>query len=157
MRKGIVYGLLIALGLPVLAALAVRAYWTKPWRRYEVLRITSPDSVVDAVLLGVGGTPRAPNYYALHLVPARQPVAWRDKPVLTVRRQSEDFSVRWRRPKLVDVRYTEALIADFRSFWRSRDVQNYFYLVEVRLTPLADSSSIPRGYDVQDDIPRGTR
>lgn len=48
----------------------------------------------------------------------------------------------WRKPKFLEIRFAKARISQFSNFWQAQEVQNYSYVVELRLVPLDDNSSL---------------
>ena len=50
-----------------------------------------------------------------------------------------NVSVRWREPKRLEVIYDAARIFDFANFWHDRDLDNFGYVVEIRLIPSSPS------------------
>ncbi len=102
----------------------------------ELARVPSPDSLVDAVVTRVSeGGATVPFSYRVYIVPrGTQPPEDRGFENFAANRV-EDLTVQWRHPKFLEIRYKEADIYDFSNYWRSKDVQNFGYLVELRLVP----------------------
>lgn len=106
----------------------------------EVLRIPSPDSVVDAVLMKTNGGATTSFGYELYIVPSGR------KP----QKGSESFNadhldgmnVLWKQTRLLEIQYREGRIFRFTNFWQSKDVENFHYVVELRLVPLTPSFSL---------------
>jgi len=105
----------------------------------EVVRVTSPDQVVDAVLVtrAVGATVSTPH--ELSLVLRGEAVA--GEPLLKGDR-FEELAVRWREPRFLEVRYKKGRVFAFANFWHSERVQAFEYVVELRLRPTVDGFSI---------------
>jgi hypothetical protein len=105
----------------------------------ELSRVTSPDSVVDAVLAqrATGATVATP--YEVYIVPkgakpSGEPLLRSDK--------MHDISVRWKQPRFLEIHYTSGRIFFFRNFWNSGAVQNWTYIVELRLIPASEAPSL---------------
>lgn len=47
----------------------------------------------------------------------------------------KNLTVKWREPKRLEVIYDAARIFNFFNFWHDRDLDNYGYIVEIRLVP----------------------
>jgi hypothetical protein len=117
-----------------------------PWKYAEVKRIKSPDPAVEAVLMtGDGGATTSTEYY-LYLVPAGQSVnpekAGENRPCFRAY-HVKDLNVVWKSPKLLEIQYGEAVIDQFHNLWQHREVQDFRYVVEVRLAPTSAEFSIP--------------
>ncbi len=96
----------------------------------ELARITSPDGVVDVVLVetSVGATVATPS--EVYVVPKGSKV--NGAPLLRADHM-EHLNVRWKQPRLLEVSYSKGRIFSFTNFWESADVQNWKYIVEVEL------------------------
>lgn len=96
----------------------------------ELLRVTSPDKKVEAVLVRTDCGGATTNYgYRLSIVPLGKKPAWSDTVFLAEKLEGE--RIRWIAPKVLEIRYKKARISNFRNFWYSKDVDNYAYVVEV--------------------------
>ncbi len=145
-----------------------RLYWPKPLRRVElrvnsriltlalaslafalgacdaeteeVYRVTSPDGVVDAVMLRKNDGATVPYVYEVHVVPKGEKT---DEDFRNfVADHVSDLEIAWQAPKLLKISYAEARIFEFSNFWQSADVQDFKYVVELRLAPASDSFSL---------------
>ena len=96
----------------------------------ELARVTSPDEVVDAVLVetNVGATVATPS--EVYIVPKGSKVT--GAPILRGDHM-EHLNVLWKQPRLLEVSYSKGRIFSFTNFWESADVQNWTYIVEVEL------------------------
>jgi hypothetical protein len=101
--------------------------------RKVIERVPSPDHVVDAVALEieVGATVATP--YLVYIVPSGSR-DFRDPPVLRAD-NLDDLKLSWKEPRFLEVSYSKGRIFDFTNFWESKDVQNFSYVVEIRLRP----------------------
>ena len=46
------------------------------------------------------------------------------------------MKLEWNVDKILEIHYDEARIFQFKNFWYSKDVQNFQYVVELKLAPL---------------------
>ena len=53
---------------------------------------------------------------------------------------ASEMRVRWVANKMLSVEYRRARIFQFTNFWQSREVDNFNYIVEIRLNPIAEQS-----------------
>jgi hypothetical protein len=105
----------------------------------EISRITSPDSVVDAVLIerGVGATVATPS--EIYIVPKGGKVT--GEPLLRGDHMDK-LTLIWKQSRLLEVSYAKGRIFSFRNFWESADVQNWTYIVELKLTKVSDTAGM---------------
>ena len=103
----------------------------------ELQRSTSPDRVVDAVLVArlVNATVATP--YLVYIVPAGSNRL--SHPVL-VGDDFVGFKLMWKAPRFLVIQFTKGEIFSFTNLWMSKKVKNFRYLVEIRLQPLEDRS-----------------
>ena len=52
----------------------------------------------------------------------------------------KDLQLVWSKPKVLEIRYENARVFKFSNFWHSQEVQNFEYVVELRLMPRGESS-----------------
>lgn len=106
----------------------------------ELLRVPSPDGVVDAVLVvRLTGT-LANMPYFVYIVPSKSTKM--GYAVLL----GDDFvglKLRWSAPRFLEVEFSKGRIVKFKNFWEDRSVQNFKYIVEIRLKPTSDRSLPP--------------
>jgi len=55
----------------------------------------------------------------------------------------KDLKITWKDSKLLEIQYEEARILSFKNFWQSREIQNFHYVVEIRLAPIRADFSLP--------------
>jgi len=96
-------------------------------------RISSPDGRVEAVWIKVDGGATVDFSYNLFVVP----VGGKPKngTQILVADRVKNLTVKWREPKRLEVIYDAARIFNFFNFWHDRDLDNYGYIVEIRLVP----------------------
>lgn len=99
--------------------------------RKEVLRLSSPDNIVDAVLIETDGGATTPFGYLLYIVPHGNTPQKSDAQLNAV--DFETAKYLWREPKLLEIQYKGGKIYHFSNFWYSKEVQNLEYKVELRL------------------------
>ena len=119
------------------------------WEYREVKRIKSPDSVVEAVLFtGDAGATTATATY-LYLVPAgsrldpKKEEERNGNKACFVADDLSNLSVIWRNPRLIEIGYQGARIHHFQNMWYHRGVQDYHYVVELRLSPTTNEFALP--------------
>lgn len=103
----------------------------------QLQRITSPDHIVDAVLSAklVNATVATP--YMVYIVPAGSHNL--TDPVLV----GDDFvglKLIWKAPRFLVIQFSKGEIFKFSNLWMSKKVQDFRYLVEIRLRPLSERS-----------------
>lgn len=108
--------------------------------REEILRIPSPDSMVDAVLMRTDGGATTSFGYYLFIVPAGREPEFGYESFIADHLVGEQ--IRWREPKFLEIQFDEARIFHFKNFWYSKDVQNFRYIVELNLKPTNPLSSL---------------
>lgn len=108
----------------------------------ETARISSPDQVVDAVLVVKETNATVATPLELYVVPRGAPPS---NLALVLRGDHfENVSLRWTKPKFLEVQYDTLRIFTFRNFWMSREVSNFSYVVEIRLKPMRESFSLEK-------------
>jgi hypothetical protein len=119
------------------------------WHYEELQRVKSPDGVVDAVLVRGDGGATTGFAFAVFLV--RSGTAFDEKAAPFEQDRAvfktdhhEGLQLVWTKPQFLEIRFAKARIFHFTNFWHSADVQNYRYVVEVRLVPSDDSSLTDR-------------
>jgi hypothetical protein len=58
----------------------------------------------------------------------------------------DDFvglKLRWSAPRFLTVEFSKGRIFEFENFWESKSVQNFRYIIEIRLQPTSDRSVPP--------------
>jgi hypothetical protein len=123
---------LFLLGLLISTAAESLRDYTGLWNKREEARVTSPDGLVDAVLLRpirYGDRSRI----SLHVVPHGEPVELSDVMV-----DGSSFEVApaivWARPQLLLMTYDAGCIDDLKTVWHSYWVNGGRYYVELRAT-----------------------
>jgi hypothetical protein len=106
----------------------------------EISRVSSPDSVVDAVLVEVNGGATTDFMYFLYIVPKGG--KYEKGSQLFVITHDKGLKIFWERSKFLVIEYDEGKILQFQNYWYSRDVQNLKYVVELRLIPKTGTFSL---------------
>jgi hypothetical protein len=124
--------------ITLLALMSVLTACGKPPIR-EIARIQSPDAVVDAVLAerAVGATVATPS--EVYIVPHGGGI--KGEPLLRADNM-RDLKLAWKQPRFLEMHYSKGRIFSFTNFWESADVQNWKYVVELRLVPATDGYSL---------------
>jgi hypothetical protein len=99
--------------------------------REEILRVESPDSVVEAVLVRTNAGATTAYGYFLYIVPKGKPVS--EKTEVLRADHAEDMAILWGAPKELHVFPKEARIFHFRNVWISKEVNNFEYVVHLKL------------------------
>jgi len=100
---------------------------------HETVRRRSPDGKVDALLVERETGAAAATPVSLYIVKAGDPVGT-GQPVL-LGDNFDGLSIKSVDPKLLSVTYKKGRIFKFTNFWESRAVDDWSYVVEVRLDP----------------------
>lgn len=110
----------------------------------ETARVTSPDSAVDAVVIVNSVDATTAFVHRVYVVPrgAAVPTAAREGEVFRADYVT-NLGLRWPRSGMLELAYDTARIFQFTNFWNSRAVDDFAYVVEVRLAP-RHSSALPR-------------
>jgi hypothetical protein len=106
-----------------------------PGRTEELARVTSPDSLVDAVLTRTDSHATVAYVYRVYVVARGKPTPRElDWEVLRAD-HVEGMSLAWPRTGRLEIRYARARIFHFTNVWEAREVRNFAYEVEIRLRP----------------------
>ena len=97
----------------------------------EVSRVTSPDGIVDVVVVLVN--PGATSGYSqrIYIVPKGEPR--KDEHEVFVADCTKDLKTVWRDVRELELRFDEARIFQFKNFWRTKSIQDFRYVVEIVL------------------------
>jgi hypothetical protein len=106
----------------------------------EISRVSSPDSVVDAVLVEVNGGATTSTEYYLYIVPKGE--KYKKGYQSLVIDHDKGLKIFWKQDKFLVIEYDEGRILQFRNYWEAREVQNFKYVVELRLVPKTDTFSL---------------
>ncbi len=105
----------------------------------EIKRITSPDKLVDALLIERETDSLSANGYMICLVPARKKfeiTADLLEQQLFYANRLDGFDMAWKRNKLLEIRYNRARIFCFSNSHYMQDINpNFGYEVELQLVP----------------------
>lgn len=116
------------------------------WQFHEIRRLRSPDGQVEAVLLtGEAGATTSKATLIL-LVPTGRGVNVKQLQQWDVVFRADhlkNLEVAWSQPQLLDVRYEEARISQFKNLWEFWEGRDTSYAVEVRLKPTNIDFSVP--------------
>jgi hypothetical protein len=55
------------------------------------------------------------------------------------------LKIAWLQNQLLELRYDEARISQFKNIWQSKEVRDFKYVVELRLQPTGSDFSLPFG------------
>ena len=116
-----------------------------PYHPEEVARVTSPDGVVDAVMINSDCGVPCSNTYLVVIVPkgGKPPEAFERYEFSAD--NMVDGQMRWKQPHLLEIAYRIALINQFRNLSyplaKPGDKGSWDYKVEVRLAPSSQDFS----------------
>ena len=116
------------------------------WEYSEVSRIKSPDPKVEAVLLKGDAGATTATTYSLYLVPSGKradPKSTNENRACFVADHIKNLNMVWKKSRLLQIQYEEARIIHFENLWQHRDVQDFHYVVELRLVPTTNEFSLP--------------
>lgn len=118
------------------------------WEYQETGRIKSPDSLVEAVVFTGDAGATTSQHTFLYLVPTGGKVHPGEKTEDTaclIADHLGNFHVEWEGAKLLAIHYDEARIFHFENSWSDRQIQDFHYVVELRLAPSHTGFSLPMG------------
>jgi hypothetical protein len=124
-----------------------------PERTDEVSRVTSPDGIVDAVVIRSHcGAPCSTNYSVFVVPKGREVGRKADQRVFS----ADDLTgqlLTWKKAHLLEIAYGRALILSFQNvtypFLRAGQTNSYEYRVEMRLAPTSPGFSYLKDEDAQ--------
>ena len=125
--------------LPLLVLLAMTC--CRENRRVEVLRLTSPESRVDAVIAQSNAGATAPVVFRIYVVRAGAKLPDERMDIFRAD-HAKDLDLSWVAPRLLRIRYSQARIYHFSNFWQSADVDNFHYVIEAKLDPTSNNYSL---------------
>lgn len=103
----------------------------------EILRLSSPDNLVDAVLVESDCGATTSLSYKVYLVPAQKSI--KGCTPIFISDKVESLEIKWTNIKNLSIKYSRARIFSFRNFWNSKDVKNFRYTVwiqEFQINPI---------------------
>lgn len=105
------------------------------------MRVTSPDKLVDAVLVQVNPGALSSDFYQLHIVPQGTRPREDGRYAVFVATALREERLTWVKPYLLEVAYDRALILSFTNLWHEETVWDKQYSVELRLAPSSPGCS----------------
>ena len=97
----------------------------------EVKRIPSPDGVVEAVIVLVHGGATVALFHDVYIVP--KGARTQEEHRILKADRVDNLRVVWAEVRQLSLCFDHARIFNFTNFWHSRDVQNFNYVVNIRL------------------------
>lgn len=98
----------------------------------EISRATSPDSIVDAVLLRKNYHATVPFIFEIYITPKGSNVD-QEKEIIFSADHVEDLTMTWKNTKRLEITYASARIGHFKNWWMSKKIDNFKYVVEINL------------------------
>jgi hypothetical protein len=110
----------------------------RPLVQKELVRIKSPDSVVEAVLIQGDGEATVSSPYKIFIVPSGEKPKAEDEVFRAD--HTRGLHISWAKNNLLKVEFDKARIFRFTKFWQSRKVRDFEYIVEIKIAPNLSSS-----------------
>jgi hypothetical protein len=97
----------------------------------ELKRLPSPDGRVDAVLARYEGNATVGFVYKVYILPPG--IEFDDEHPLLIADKTDGPDIAWAGEKKLIITYEEMRIFNFSNFWRSREVDDWHYEVDIDL------------------------
>ena len=97
-----------------------------------IKRINSPDKIVDVVLVEVNGGTTVADSHRVYIVIHNREIAASDTPIF-IADYISDIDIEWTTDNLASIKYNKARIFSFTNFWQSEKLDDWKYIVEVKL------------------------
>lgn len=94
----------------------------------EILRKSSPDKVVDAVIVKKNCGATTSSSYSIFIVPSESEVF--DQHVF-LSDKTDNLKITWATNKQLSIVYNKARIFEYTNFWQSSKIENFKYIVEI--------------------------
>lgn len=104
-----------------------------PVERVEQSRVASPDGRVEAVVLRTNAGATTSYGYQVHLVPAGTAPEEKAELLRADGISPGELRVDWAGPRMLRISLGDARIFHYKNFWMSADLDEYEYVVKVRL------------------------
>jgi hypothetical protein len=107
----------------------------------EVSRVTSPDTIIDAVTLEQNYGATSGFFYQVYLVEhGKEP---KSGDLIFKADHVEGLNITWREIKILEIKVKEARIFHFTNFWSVREVEQFHYIVAIELKPSQNETIFP--------------
>lgn len=118
---------LLGIATPILMQRPIAALGHTIGGREEVSRKTSPDGVLDAVVIQINPGAFSSYLYHLFLVPkgARVDADWTDTPIVYTS-EGDPLTVNWDKPHFLTVTTGNSHVQLFANLWYSKRVPDYY-------------------------------
>jgi hypothetical protein len=137
-----VLGFVLGLGFAIFGFVLAKMTILKPAAHnsdHEVMRVTSPDGKLDAVLKAdSSGGALGGIFWFFYVVPKGRPAPYDETKQLFFADELIKGSVVWNKPHLIEIHYDKASIMHFRNIFTTSD--NGLEYVELRLVPSSEYS-----------------
>ena len=145
---GFLSGIVVAVITPMLMRALGRS--VLPGGREEIARVTSPDGMVDAVMVEENCGALCSYTYSVSVVPKGEKGSDGAARSVLVAEDMAAERVYWKQPHLLEITYAHALIRNFCNvcypFAKSGVKGSWGYVVEARLAPTSpEFSYLPKG------------
>lgn len=105
----------------------------------EVARVASPDKKVEAILIKKNVAATVSTPYEIYIVPVGE--KFEGEPSFRGDKL-EDLKLVWKEPRFLEIHYLKGRVFSFVNFWQSSKVENFTYVVELRLKPQNSGPSL---------------
>ena len=106
----------------------------------ELERIPSPDNMVEAVLVSSDAGATTSIGYHLFVVPTGQNIESGYENLIAD--HVSEFKIFWCKNRLLEIHYKNARIFKFSNFWQTKNLENWSYVVELKLVPQEQDFSL---------------
>ena len=98
----------------------------------ELSRVLSPDRRVEAVVVRNDGGGATIGYtYSVSIVPKGGSTEYEEDVITT--KKTDSLSVKWLKNRWLEIHMAEGVILNFTNFWWSSKVDDWHYVVEIKL------------------------
>jgi len=105
----------------------------------EKMRLRSPDSRFEAVMIETDGNATVSVTFNLYIVPVGNAVKDEDRVLFA--KSFSGYKIRWVNSKFLEIEYKTGRIYHFQNIWRLIKKDEFPYEIELRLVPLNKSES----------------
>ncbi len=94
----------------------------------EVIRTTSPDQIVDAVIEKTNCGATTSYSYRVFLTKHEDELPENH---VFLSDKTENLHIEWEQNKRLKINYDKARIFEFKNFWQSKNIDDFGYIVEI--------------------------
>jgi len=109
----------------------------------EVKRIASPDKKVEAVLIETNGGATVANGNKVFIVLPGRGIKGDDlRFAIFNADHCSELDIEWKQNRVLSVKYDKARIFNYTNFWHSDSLQNWNYVVEIKLDCISPNGQL---------------